>query len=201
MLVAKETLDQLRSELKSLRDFKDSHSNCTAILTKQGAGDCEEDDFCPESSSSKGDGCHCKANDESYNKSLNAIVQQEPPSVEVRKPDESTDEFPISMVLADSKLWQRYHHKASVLLAELYKSSSFKVDKLSMVFIDDVPLHCSIFQLMKVTFHPIRKNLHLYNSYIQLLEKLHLEKYVSNKYLMVKDIASVLPQYWFYIGH
>ena len=85
------------------------------------------------------------------------------------------------------------------LLKELEKINSFKIDKFSMVYIDKVPLHLSIFELMKISFQPVKKVSHL-NLYIKLLNEFHLTKYITNKFLLIQDETPIDWKYWYFIG-
>ena len=198
----------MRSELKTLKEFKETHLHCAKqssshheTLTKVGAGcdgeiessidDCEQEKV-----------CSCNNGDSSFNDNLNTVLHQEAPTTEISN-DTSTDEsaeFPHSLIL--SKIWKRHHFKASRILDELKKSGRFSIDKNSMVSIDSKPLHESVFQLMKVAFQPVKKDLSKYHVFAELLKELNLENFISNKYLLVKDHhPSVnLSSYWYYIG-
>ena len=204
VLVAKETLDQLRAEIKELRAFKEAHHAKTSEnLTKEGSGgECPDPDNLSCNDSDAKNNCNCQPSDQdcSYNEDLNKILEKDPPVVETEKKDEQKIE--TSLIL--SRLWPRFHKKATSLLQELEKSSSFQVDKLSMVYIDGNPLDLSIFQVLRDTFHPNKKvNISKYSPYIQLLKKLGLTKFVSNKFILVEDKLSknnVLPDNWYFIN-
>ena len=200
VLIAKETLDQMRSELKDLRAFKEAHSSGSHALAKEGSGECSENNVDPCSETNN---CQCQKNDDSFNEDFNQVLPTEPPKVNVisEKDESSIDHFPTELIT--SKIWKRFHYKAKLLLTELENCPDFKMDKFSMVSINNIPLHLSIFQILKATFHPVKKDLNKYAPYVKLLKDLKLEKYVTNRYLLVDDQQAndnSLSPYWYYIA-
>ena len=137
----------------------------------------------------------------SFNAELNEILPQETPSVVVEKNEEMYTDIPNSIIVAT--LPKRFHSNANILLQELKKSNEISLDKFSMVSIEKKELNTTIFQLMKISFFPIKKNLAKYQPYIELLKRLNLEEYVKNKNLFANTHSTEIEmsKYWYYIGN
>ena len=191
----------MKSELSTLRTFHEEHKHCqieennrrTAL--KEGSGCCDPCDSGLQSSSSQ-----CK-DDDSYNPNLNVILNQEAPLVPLTtkstKPDEN---LPIQHDLILSKIWKKYIPKAKKLLKTLEESGRFHVDKMSMVKIDGLPLHVSIFNLMKECFHSKVRAANTLQPFVNLVMELNLQQYIVNKYFLIKDDEEA-SEYWYFIGN
>ena len=202
----------MKQDLANLTKFKETHRNCKHeeskedhdIITKEGKGaDCVCDDRSKcQASSPQSDNSVCQK-DTSFNENLNFILPNEAPSVDVSKTksDSEKEKVPIPIELCLSKLWKKYTHKARKLLEELDNSSRFSVDKLSMVSIDELPLHISIFNLIKQCYKSkshVGTNL---DPFVDLIKELKLENYITNKYMLMKDDLNILnTPYWYFIG-
>ena len=203
-------MDKLKQDLANLQKFKESHQNC-----KQHSDEGHNDDSIIKEG--KGAGCVCSsagidhaspsqscsnpcAKDFSYNPNLNVILPEEAPRVEIPHA-ESKVEVPIPIELCLSKIWKKHVNKARKLLEELEKSDRFSIDKMSMVSIDNLPLHISIFNLLKQCFESrthISSNL---SPFVDLVRDLHIENYIVNKYILMKDNIEILnTPFWYYIG-
>ena len=210
-----ETWDHMLSELKLLKNFQENHRHCKKgskfsetpsdqkTLTKDGAGcsngnpscdPCDEDTCGP----SENGNCNCESTNDSFNPDLTSILPQEPPKVDSKV----AEDVPLPSNLVISKLWKRHQFKGSQLLTSLERSGQFKIDHNSMVFVNNVPLNISIFNLMKLTFQPVKSNLQKLEPYTNLLKDFNLQKYVTNKYLLVDDntLPIVTSKYWYYLG-
>ena len=218
VLISKDSLDQLRSENKKLREYYEKHkSNCTKdknsdSLLQLGSGNsnneysplCNCEEKCVDKCGFNLTTGEPTRGDNSFNPSLSSIIPQESPVTQ----EFIDQEFPISLVL--SKQSEKYRLKAKSLLDTLLNSSSFKIDKNSMVYIDNTPLHVSIYELMDLTFLNKHKSIEKIFPYIELLQKLDLGQFITNKYLKyLKDLDSsgvseVSPgkasKLWFYLG-
>ena len=210
VLVSKEDLDSIRDELKELRAFKEKHTSTTSsaphTLTKDGTGSqCppDSDEICIDDSQKAECQCQNATDDCTYNQDLNTVLPKDPPKVPVENsPENQMAKFGKDEVL--KRIWKRYHRKTLLLLDALEKSESFTVDRHSMVYIKDVPLNVSIFDLLKDCQHPVRKNLDRYKPFADLVKEMGLQKYLSNKYILISDNRSnegnALDPYWYYIN-
>ena len=189
----------MKSELATLRNFQEAHKYCNSeenarkTALKDGNGCCDDCESEPQACSSK---------DDSYNENLNVILNQEAPLVplttKASKPDAN---MPIPYDLVMSKVWKKYVPKAKKFLRVLEESGRFQVDKMSMVKIDSIPLHVSIFNLMKQCFQSNEKATNSLKPFVDLVMELNLQQYIVNKYFLVKDDGnSSSSEYWYYIG-
>ena len=206
-IIFQKTLHDLRSENKTLKDFYETHKNCSKDgLVKLGGGncfsckaneDCEnpsmESEVCPES-----DPCQEKS---PVNPDLTQVLNQVAPKVEVTEEPEKIDKnehVAIPHDLIVQRVWKRHQFKCAQLLKQLEEIEAFKIDKFSMVYINGSPIHLSIFELMKISFAPIKKVSHL-NLYINLLNDYNLTNYITNRFLLLEEKPFDL-KYWYFIG-
>ena len=198
-------MQELREENKSLKKFYEEHKHCSKVLVKDGSGNCNcraqeecttepenESNLCPPNDP-------CSQPDNVVNPDLNQVIPQEEPKVSNHTEQEKTEHITIPHDLIIKRLWKRHQFKCMQLLKKLEDIDSFKIDKLSMVYIDEVPLHISIFELMNKSFKPTKDvgNLNLYKN---LLSEYNLTNYITNKYLLVEEQKPIDWKYWYFIG-
>ena len=196
VLIAKEELDQMRKDLQTYKSFYDSHKQPAgqSTLTKAGSGvESSEESSDPCASTQ----CHCEQEDLESQEELNTMnVQQEPASnVTVETPvhsDLSNDEIV-------KRVWKKHQKRASALLNELSKSPNFSIDKFGIVSVNGTSLHTSIWEILQLTFKATGKVVPNIDLYINLLHTLHLNNFISNKSLLIKNVP--LSEYWYYIGN
>ena len=183
-------------ELEELRKHKAKHSVPEPSLTKEGKGSC----MCNVSEDCNTSNIPNCQSDASYNEDLRTILPTQAPNLEIQNSNDQ-NKVPIPIELCLSKLWKRHLTKARNLLEALEKSDRFSIDKLSMVSVDDIPLHISIFNLLKECYQTRAKMSGKLQPFVNLIKDLKLESYVTNKYLLLSDDHNILnTPYWFYIG-
>ena len=196
----------MKLDLANLQKFKESHQNCKQghnhdSITKEGKG---SECVCSgaginQTSSTQDCTSPCRI-DSSYNPNLNVILPENPPNVEVSNP-EGKNKVPIPIELCLSKIWKKNVAKARSLLEELDKSDKFSIDKMSMVSVNNSPLHISIFNLLK---HCYDSRAHLDKNmgpFVDLVKELNVDRYITNKYMLMKDDVIILnTPFWYYIG-
>lgn len=199
VLIPKETLDKMKSELASLRHFHGSHKECNkeksevSDVMKEGGGNQESENDCGQ----------CQP-DLTFNENLTQVLRPRSPEVEIKDnlPNEeksSISSIPYHQIM--EKLWKKNVPKATKLLQELDKSGRFTIDNLSMVSVDGVALNISIFTLMTECFQSKNRHVGDLDSFVKLIKTLNLQKYVTNKYLLLNDNVNLMSSpYWFYIG-
>lgn len=196
VLIPKETLDKMKSELESLRQFCDSHKDCKSKseisdVMKEGSG-------CQDSESDCG---QCQP-DLTYNENLTQVLRPKTPEVEVEKNPHDSNNVPIPYHQIVEKLWKKNVPKATKLLQELEKSGRFSIDRLSMVSVDGVPLNVSIFNLMVDCFQSKNRLTGDLEPFIRLIKSLNLQKHVTNKYMLLNDNVHIMSSpYWYFIGN
>ena len=201
VLISKSELDNLRSELKELQELH-KHSGKSNLTKEGGSGSECADNEC-KSVEQPCSGCRTKEPVAKDNP-LVEMKSQVPPHVEQEssKSESSVDTLPISII--SEKIWKRFQFRAKNLLEALQKDGSLKWDKFGVTTINGSQIG-SIFDLMAATFHsnykPSESKLQNLKLYKDLLKSLDLEKYVSNKALLLKDDNyDSITKYWYYIG-
>ena len=190
----------MKKDLSQYKSFYDKHQNCTESknnLTKSGFGSSVEkdDNICHCESN-----CNCEKQENPLQPDLVEILPVKSPTLEIpsSSKDKQTSE-PIQDHVILSKVWKRFSLKAKSLLEALKSNENFVIDNLGIVFIDKKNIHASIFDLLPLSFYPIKKNVQGESEYVEFLRKNNLTSFITNKALLLNDNNYDI-EYWYYIG-